>query len=85
MRFRNAVDVGSLCWRYGRQSRTLDWDNVRKVGREMEIQSEGSGCVSKQVEEITSVSRRSSISGRPRKVTVEDTICGSADVDLVFA
>ena len=56
-----------------------------RKGLEMEIQSEGSGCVSKQVKEIASVSWRSSISRRSRKVTVEHTVCGLAKVELTFA
>jgi hypothetical protein len=43
VRFRDAADVGSLCWRYGRQSRTAYRHNMWKEGIGMEIQSEGSG------------------------------------------
>lgn len=85
MRFRDTADVGSLCWRYGRPKCTANWYIDQKRWGEMEIQFEGFPCVSKEVEESTSVPRQSSISWRSRKVTLERAVCGSANVDLIFA
>lgn len=39
----------------------------------------------KEVEEDTRVSRRSIFSRRPKKVTVEHTVCGLVDVMFIFA